>query len=241
MPARGGRAERAGRGNDCYSFRHALLAEAVYDDLLPGERVRLHARVRRCARRGPRPGTAAELARHARLAMDHDTALDASIRAGDEAMSVGGPDEAAQHYQQALEMLADPRREPDPDFDLSKLVANAADALTSSGPPGARPPPARAPRPAARRRSGRLARALLAIRASALFVIEPDEDPRGSRRGRPPAAPGSKRTARQGARDPRPDPFQHGRYDEAQAPGLEALAVAEKLELHELASDAITT
>jgi len=26
-----------------YRFRHALLAEAVYDDLLPGERVRQHA------------------------------------------------------------------------------------------------------------------------------------------------------------------------------------------------------
>src|SRR5690606_26118226 len=26
-----------------YSFRHALLGEAVYDDLLPGERSRLHA------------------------------------------------------------------------------------------------------------------------------------------------------------------------------------------------------
>ena len=29
-------------GADGYAFRHALLAEAVYDDLLPGERVRLH-------------------------------------------------------------------------------------------------------------------------------------------------------------------------------------------------------
>jgi predicted ATPase len=29
--------------NDYYRFRHALLAEAVYDDLLPGERTRLHA------------------------------------------------------------------------------------------------------------------------------------------------------------------------------------------------------
>ena len=28
-----------------YRFRHALVHEAVYDDLLPGERVRLHARV----------------------------------------------------------------------------------------------------------------------------------------------------------------------------------------------------
>ena len=30
-------------GDDGYGFRHALLAEAIYQDLLPGERVRLHA------------------------------------------------------------------------------------------------------------------------------------------------------------------------------------------------------
>ena len=30
-------------GSDGYAFRHALLAEAVYQDLLPGERIRLHA------------------------------------------------------------------------------------------------------------------------------------------------------------------------------------------------------
>ena len=43
--ARGGRRARAraDRGGRGYVFRHALLAEAVYDDLLPGERVRLHA------------------------------------------------------------------------------------------------------------------------------------------------------------------------------------------------------
>src|SRR5207342_3428367 len=29
-------------GNSEYAFRHALLGEAVYDDLLPGERMRLH-------------------------------------------------------------------------------------------------------------------------------------------------------------------------------------------------------
>ena len=37
------------------------------------------------------------------------TALTASLRAGDEARAVGGPDEAAHHYQQALELLADSR------------------------------------------------------------------------------------------------------------------------------------
>ena len=64
---------------DRYAFRHALLGEAVYDDLLPGERVRLHDRLRRRARDGPDvTGTAAELARHARLAHDLETALLAS-------------------------------------------------------------------------------------------------------------------------------------------------------------------
>ncbi len=41
--ARGGHPPRARRrGRDRYAFRHALLQEAVYGDLLPGERVRLH-------------------------------------------------------------------------------------------------------------------------------------------------------------------------------------------------------
>jgi predicted ATPase len=30
-------------GDEGYAFRHALLAEAVYDDLLPGERARIHS------------------------------------------------------------------------------------------------------------------------------------------------------------------------------------------------------
>src|SRR6476469_5061522 len=57
-------------GEDRYAFRHALLGEAVYDDLLPGERVRLHAAYTEALRSGAVRGTAAELARHARLAMD---------------------------------------------------------------------------------------------------------------------------------------------------------------------------
>ncbi|MDQ6641006.1 MAG: AAA family ATPase, partial [Actinomycetota bacterium] len=82
-------------GGDSYAFRHALLAEAVYDDLLPGERVRLHAAFATALGEGSALGTAAELARHARVARDLVTALNASVRAGDEAMSVGGPEEAA--------------------------------------------------------------------------------------------------------------------------------------------------
>jgi predicted ATPase len=39
-------------GGDGYAFRHALLAEAVYDDLLPGERVRLHAAYAKALQQG---------------------------------------------------------------------------------------------------------------------------------------------------------------------------------------------
>ncbi|WP_164903885.1 ATP-binding protein [Nonomuraea polychroma] len=59
---------------DGYTFRHALIRDAVYDDLLPGERRRLHAR---CA--GAWPELAAD---HWYLAGDRRRAFDAAWRAG---------------------------------------------------------------------------------------------------------------------------------------------------------------
>ena len=58
-----------------YAFRHALLGEAVYDDLLPGERMRLHTAYAEAVRelRGARG--AADLARHALASHDLPTAL----------------------------------------------------------------------------------------------------------------------------------------------------------------------
>jgi ATP/maltotriose-dependent transcriptional regulator MalT len=122
--------------NDFYRFRHALLAEAVYDDLLPGERVRMHAAYVDALSSGRANGTAAELARHARVARDLVTAVDASIRAGDEAMTVGGPDEAADHYQTALELLSDPAARAEVPVDIGMLGSRAAHALIASGRPG---------------------------------------------------------------------------------------------------------
>jgi DNA-binding CsgD family transcriptional regulator/tetratricopeptide (TPR) repeat protein len=117
-----------------YAFRHALLAEAVYDDLLPGERVRLHGAYVRALTDGAAEGTAAELARHARSAHDLPTALRASIQAGDDAMSVGGPGEAAQHYELALALLAESGLDVDDNSD-PPLVVRAGDALTTAGKP----------------------------------------------------------------------------------------------------------
>ena len=115
---------------DAYGFRHALLAEAVYDDLLPGERVRLHAAYAHALQQGGVGGTAAELARHARAANDLPTAARASIAAGDEAMAVAGPDEAAHHYELALELA--PQVGLD-ETELVELTAKACEAALAAG------------------------------------------------------------------------------------------------------------
>ena len=119
-------------GSEGYGFRHALLAEAIYDDLLPGERARLHGAYAAALTKHGANGTAADLARHARAAHDVETALVASIVAGDDAMRVGGPDEAAQHYQTALDLLRSPSGAPR-DIDPVALTTRACEALVAAG------------------------------------------------------------------------------------------------------------
>jgi DNA-binding CsgD family transcriptional regulator len=89
-------------GADAYTFRHALLREAVYSDLLPGERTRLHGQL--AALLCDVPGAAAELAHHSLASHDVPGAFAASIRAGDQARSLGAPTEARRHYDQALSL-----------------------------------------------------------------------------------------------------------------------------------------
>ncbi len=227
-----------------YSFRHALLGEAVYDDLLPGERVRLHAQYVAALRDGRARGTAAELARHARLALDLDTALTASVRAGDEASQIGGPGEAAYHYQQALELLVDPRRSAaQVELDLSRLVVSAAEALTASGDPQRACAlvqeqldllPADTP-PAWRAR-------MLTALANALIVIDTAEDPVAVSTEALALVPeGSSGLRAKVLSNHARVLAAMGQYDEAQVVGMDALALAERLDLHELASEAITT
>ena len=102
-------------GSEGYVFRHALLREAVYADLLPGERTRLHATMSSLLADEQRfavPGTAAELAQHCLASHDIPGAFAASIRAGEEAERLGAPAEAHRHYDQAL-ALWDRVSEPD--------------------------------------------------------------------------------------------------------------------------------
>ncbi|MFD5480443.1 helix-turn-helix transcriptional regulator [Streptomyces hawaiiensis] len=92
-------------GDDTYSFRHALAREAVYADLLPGERARLHgAFARLLAGRGRTAETAAERAHHYRESHDLAEALAASLEAADHAQRVGAPAEEQRHLEAALDL-----------------------------------------------------------------------------------------------------------------------------------------
>jgi DNA-binding CsgD family transcriptional regulator/tetratricopeptide (TPR) repeat protein len=116
-----------------YAFRHALLAEAIYDDLLPGERIRWHQAYADVLRSGAAEGTAAELARHAFAANDVATALGAAIRAGDEAMTVGGPAEATGHYEMALGLLAQHGVAAEQGIDPVDVALRANEAAIAAG------------------------------------------------------------------------------------------------------------
>ncbi|KAA9158409.1 AAA family ATPase [Amycolatopsis acidicola] len=88
-----------------YTFRHALLSEAVYGDLLPGERTRMHAAYAGRIKRTPQGrGHDAKLAYHSLQSRDVTTALPALLSAADEAERLGAPGAALRHVEQALEI-----------------------------------------------------------------------------------------------------------------------------------------
>jgi DNA-binding CsgD family transcriptional regulator/Mrp family chromosome partitioning ATPase len=89
-------------GETGLAFRHALLREAIYNDLLPQERTRLHARLAQLLAERPREGTAAELAGHSLASHDIPGAFAASVQAGLEAWRLAAPADAHRHFDQAL-------------------------------------------------------------------------------------------------------------------------------------------
>ena len=125
---------------DGYAFRHALLQEAAYDELLPGERQRLH-RAFAEALDAETPGSGAveaghwaELAHHWSAARQPDRAFDASIRAGTAAARAFAFADARRHDERALEQWAtidDP--ESIAGFDRVSLLDRAAVASWLAG------------------------------------------------------------------------------------------------------------
>jgi DNA-binding CsgD family transcriptional regulator/tetratricopeptide (TPR) repeat protein len=104
-------------------FRHALLAEAIYTTVLPGEREELHARL---AEELARSGAAspAELAPHWAAAGRSSEALAASVEAAREAEAVFGLAEAHGHLERALALWPDvPDAAELAGIDLAELCA----------------------------------------------------------------------------------------------------------------------
>jgi predicted ATPase/DNA-binding CsgD family transcriptional regulator len=123
--------DQSGHG---YAFRHALTRDAVYEDMLPGERVRLHAAYAAALDRDQDPGgdeaDASALAYHWYAALDLPRALPAAVRAAARAAVAGAPAEALRLLERALEIwprVADaPQRTGIDRVGVSRLAADAA-------------------------------------------------------------------------------------------------------------------
>jgi DNA-binding CsgD family transcriptional regulator/tetratricopeptide (TPR) repeat protein len=89
------------RATGSFRFRHALLAEAVYATILPGEREELHARLAQELTRSV-AAAPAELAPHWAVAGRAKEALVASVEAARQAEAVSGLAEARAHLERAL-------------------------------------------------------------------------------------------------------------------------------------------
>jgi predicted ATPase len=123
-----------------YVFRHALMRETVYADLLPGERMVLHAAIAEVLEahsslasiRGPM--TAVELAHHWNAASNHPKALAAAVEAGWAAANSYAFAEAHRQMERALELwnlVPDVDRRGD--LQRSDLLERAAESARWAG------------------------------------------------------------------------------------------------------------
>jgi DNA-binding CsgD family transcriptional regulator/tetratricopeptide (TPR) repeat protein len=129
-------------GQDGYDVRHALFREVIDADLLPGERMELHAGYARALTQRPElaneppAALAAELAAHWDAAGEPTRALPARVDAGQAAERTHAFPEALRHYQRALELWG---QVPEPDslarLDRVELLTRAADAATACARP----------------------------------------------------------------------------------------------------------
>ena len=97
------------QAGETLEFRHPLLREAAYDDLMPDERTRMHGRLAEILQAGvdadADPGVAAlsRLAFHWSASHDLPRALSASVRAGQAAQKVNAAEQVT-HFERALSL-----------------------------------------------------------------------------------------------------------------------------------------
>jgi DNA-binding CsgD family transcriptional regulator/tetratricopeptide (TPR) repeat protein len=128
-----------GDGRPRYAFRHALVREVAYDDLLPTERSALHRLVAEALSAQPDVDEAdarlaAELAYHWSGAHDDPRALEASLRAARTAAAIYAQDEALEHYERAIRLWDRvPGAAAETGTDLASVYDGAAAAASSAG------------------------------------------------------------------------------------------------------------
>jgi ATP/maltotriose-dependent transcriptional regulator MalT len=127
--------------DESYGFRHALLREVVYDDLLPGERTEMHGALARALEERIEAGeggahVTAQAAHHWSAAGDQPHALAAAVRAALAAERVHAFGEAQALFERALALW---ERVPDPEqtagIDQVDLLKRAALACDQAGDP----------------------------------------------------------------------------------------------------------
>jgi DNA-binding CsgD family transcriptional regulator len=148
--------------SETYAFRHALTQEALHAELLPGERVRLHAAFARAISEqpdlvGPHQATmAARLAYHWVKAQDPVRALPAAVQAGLQALAAFAFADAQQHFETALELWDQvPDAAERATLSRGRVLGHAAESAFVAGDP---------------------VRAIALTRA-ALAEVEPGDDP----------------------------------------------------------------
>jgi DNA-binding CsgD family transcriptional regulator/tetratricopeptide (TPR) repeat protein len=126
---------------ETYAFRHALTQEALYAELLPGERARLHAAFARVLTERPdlaepsRVAVPARLAYHWVRAHDPARALPAAVEAGLQSEAAYGFADAQLHFETALELwdqVADAERVG---LDRAAVLQHAAESAYLAGDP----------------------------------------------------------------------------------------------------------
>ena len=123
-----------------YLFRHALVQEVVYDELLPSERTQLHARIASAIDAHPErvagdaPAVAALAAHHWLRAHDLEHALPATVTAGRAAAAASAFADARVALERALELWPkiDPSAIP-PELDRIGILEEAAEAAAHVG------------------------------------------------------------------------------------------------------------
>jgi DNA-binding CsgD family transcriptional regulator/tetratricopeptide (TPR) repeat protein len=127
---------------ETYAFRHALTQEALYAELLPGERARLHAGFAHVLADRPelaeadRAAAPARLAYHWVRAHEPALALPAAVEAGLQSEAAFGFADAQEHFELALDLWdqvdgADERA----GLDRAAVLQHAADSAYLAGDP----------------------------------------------------------------------------------------------------------